>query len=87
MQPSVWVQGTVFALGIAQLFIFWYLYRRSSASGTHRTGQSGVTAVAPRDGSENGGRVACQNCATLNTGEFSYCRECVEALPRHDPSN
>jgi len=87
MQASVWVHGAVVALAVAQLFIFWYLYRRSSASGTHRTGRSRLTPTTQSDRSESTRRVACPNCGTLNTGDFRYCHECVAELPRNAESS
>ena len=87
MQPSVWVHGAVVALAVAQFFIFWYLYRRSSASGTHQMRRSSVTAATQGDRAGDGRRVACPNCGTLNTGDFRYCHECVEELPRRNRSN
>lgn len=86
MQSSVWVHGAVVALAVAQFFIFWYLYRRSSASGTHQMRGSSATTATQGDGSESGRRVACPNCGTVNTGDFRYCHECVEDLPSHGRS-
>jgi hypothetical protein len=83
MGTQIWVHGAVFALAIAQFFVFWYLYRRSGMSSTHQSGKRGATAVADGTSQVDDHRVACPNCGTLNTASFRFCEHCVEELPRH----
>ena len=87
MVADVWVHGAVVALVVAQFFIFWYLYRRSSASGTHRAGRSSAPTQGNGAGSATEQGVACPNCGAVNTSAFNYCQRCVEELPRHAGSN
>jgi predicted RNA-binding Zn-ribbon protein involved in translation (DUF1610 family) len=82
MRAEVWVHGAVFALAVAQFFVFWYLYRRSTMSSTHEARGSGAAVGADGNREASDHHVACPNCGAVNTARFQYCQDCVEELPR-----
>jgi hypothetical protein len=83
MRAEVWVHGAVFALAVAQFFVFWYLYRRSGMSSATEAGGSSRAAAAEGTRETGDHHAACPNCGALNTAQFRYCQDCVAELPRN----
>ncbi|MFD1587573.1 hypothetical protein ACFR9U_11300 [Halorientalis brevis] len=80
MGPDLWMQGAVVGLALAQLLVFWVLYRRSEVLGFTTDGRpatpGGKTATSDEERA-----VVCPDCGSANEPGFQYCQNCVSELP------